>query len=69
MAFDAIRAEIDLLMTRLAGQPEDRHELHELIRERLNQLKAMGMPLPEDLVELEQELSDDEVSTGSQAPV
>ncbi len=66
MAFDAIKAEIDLLMTRLAGQPEDRHELHELIRERLNQLKAMGMPLPEDLVELELELSEDETSTGPQ---
>ncbi len=66
MAFEAIKAEIDQLMTRLAGQPEDRHELHELIRERLNQLKAMGMPLPEDLVELELELSEDETSTGPQ---
>jgi hypothetical protein len=66
VAFEDIKAELDLLLTRLAGQPEDEHELHELIRERLGQIRAMGMPLPDDLVELEQELSEDEAAAGSE---
>ena len=37
-------------------QPEDRHELYLQIRERLNEMRAYGMPVPEDLVKFEEEL-------------
>ena len=36
--------------------PEDRHELYLQIRERLNEMRAFGMPLPADLVEFEEKL-------------
>jgi len=53
MAFDALKAEIGLLFTRMQNEPEDRHELYLQIMEKLNELRAFGMPLPEDLVKLE----------------
>jgi hypothetical protein len=32
--------------------------VHEQLREKLNELRAMGMPLPDDLVALEKRLDD-----------
>lgn len=62
MAFEDIQAEIGLLLTRMQNEPADRHELYELVREKLNELKAYGMPLPEDLVTLERRLEDEFVA-------
>lgn len=56
MAFDALQAELALLINQMENQPEDRHELYMQIREKLNEMRAFGMPLPEDLVRLEEEL-------------
>jgi hypothetical protein len=56
MAFEDIQAEIGLLLTRMQNEPADKHELYLVIREKLNELKAYGMPLPSDLVELEHRL-------------
>lgn len=57
MAFDDLKAEIALLLAQMENQPEDRHELYLQIRERLNEMLAFGMPLPEDLVKLEKDLA------------
>lgn len=56
MSFEDKQAEIALLMQQMENQPEDLHELYEQIREKLNEMKAYGMPLPADLVEMEQKL-------------
>lgn len=56
MAFENIKAEIGLLLAALQDAPEDRHELHLRIMQKLNELRAYGMPLPADLVELERML-------------
>lgn len=56
MAFEALKAELALLLNQMENQPEDRHELYLQIREKLNEMRAFGMPLPDDLVRLEQEL-------------
>lgn len=56
MALEEIKARISLLIEEMIEQPEDAHEIHERIREQLNELRAMGMPLPRDLVELEKKL-------------
>ena len=56
MAFEDVEAEIGLILTRLTDQPEDRHELSMLLLQRLNEMKAFGMPLPQDLVDLEKAL-------------
>jgi hypothetical protein len=56
MAFEDKEAELGLLLTRMQNEPKDWHELHEVIRQKLNELKAYGMPLPEDLVQFEHDL-------------
>jgi hypothetical protein len=56
MAFDDLKAEIALLFSQMENQPEDRHELYLQIREKLNEMRAFGLPLPDDLVRLEKEL-------------
>jgi hypothetical protein len=56
MAFEDLVAELGLLFTRMQNQPEDRHEFYLQIRQKLNELSAYGMPLPDDLVRMEKEL-------------
>ena len=56
MAFEDKEAELGLLLSRMQNQPQDAHELYELVGQKLNEMKAYGMPLPEDLVEFERDL-------------
>jgi hypothetical protein len=59
MAFENTKTEIDILLQELREQPDaphDRYELYLTIMQKLNELKAYGMPLPADLVELENQL-------------
>ena len=56
MAFEDLKAEIGLLLSQMENQPEDRHELYLQIREKLNEMRAFGLPRPDDLVRLEREL-------------
>jgi predicted nucleic acid-binding Zn-ribbon protein len=65
MAFEQIKAQISLLLEEMVNQPEDQHEVQEQLREKLNELRAMGMPLPADLVELEKRLDKDFYAAGS----
>ncbi len=53
MNMDDIKAELGILLTRMQNEPEDRHELYLMVMEKLNEMKAYGMPLPEDLLKLE----------------
>ncbi|CDX41202.1 conserved hypothetical protein [Mesorhizobium sp. ORS 3359] len=59
MALESIKAQIDLLLQEMINQPEDDREIQEQLREKLRELRAMGLPLPADLVELEKRLDDD----------
>jgi hypothetical protein len=59
MAFEDVKAELGILLTQMQNEPEDRHELYLQLMEKLNELKAFGMPLPTDLVELEKALEDE----------
>ena len=56
MALEQIKAQISLLFKEMVNQPEDEHEVREQLREKFNELRAMGMPLPDDLVALEKQL-------------
>ena len=59
MAFDRLKTEISMLVTQMENQPQDLWELHEQILEKLNELRALNLPLPDDLVELEKKLTRD----------
>ena len=56
MAFEDAKAELGILMTQMQNEPQDKHELYLQLMEKLNELKAFGMPLPDDLVALEKAL-------------
>jgi hypothetical protein len=53
MAFEDLQAEIASLLIRMNEQPEDVHEVEQILRGKLNEYRAFGLPLPEDLAELE----------------
>ena len=67
MAFENIKTEIGLLLTQMQNEPEDRHELYLQIVQKLNELKAFGMPLPDDLVRLERNLEAEFASERAEA--
>lgn len=56
MAFDDLQAEIGLLLTEMEGEQGDRHEIYLRIRQMLDTMKAEGLPLPQNLVDLEEAL-------------
>lgn len=61
MNADEFEAEISYLLSQMEHQPEDRHELYMQLQERVHEMQAYGMPIPEDLSrflrELEQEFT------------
>ncbi len=56
MTFEDLIVKINLLLSEMEKKPEDLHEMFEQIHLELNQLKATGQPLPDDLVRLEKQL-------------
>lgn len=56
MAFEDVKAELGILLTRMQNEPQDKRELYFQLMEKLDELKAYGMPLPADLVALEKAL-------------
>lgn len=53
---DELQAELSILLEDMQGEQGDRHEIYLRLRQVLDNMRAFGMPLPEDLVILEQEL-------------
>ena len=56
MALEELQTQISLLVSQINNQPEDVHELYELLHQKLNEFRSTGQPLPEDLVKLEQRM-------------
>ena len=56
MAFEQLKAQIGMLLGEMNDQPEDLHELYQQVHQELSQMRATGMDVPADLVELEQRL-------------
>jgi len=59
MAFERLMAEASLLVSEMENHPEDKHELYLQLREKLNEMRALGQPLPDDLLELEKSLEEE----------
>lgn len=56
MALEELQAQINLLVSQINNQPEDVHELYELLHQKLNELRSTGQPLPQDLLDLERRM-------------
>ena len=59
MESDELQAELSILLEDMQGEQGDRHEIYLRLRQVLDNMRAFGMPLPEDLVTLERELEAD----------
>ncbi len=59
MSFESLKAGIALLLETISDNPQDAHEIQESLREKLEEMKGLGLPLPQDLVELERRLETD----------
>ena len=51
-----IEAEISLLIRQMEDIPDDKYELQLQLLSKLNEMRAFGLPLPSDLIELEKKL-------------
>ncbi|WP_372603900.1 hypothetical protein [Actibacterium sp.] len=60
MAFEQLKAGIALLMEEIEKRPEDRHVLLEELREKLAELRGLGLGVPNDLEVLIDRLDDDD---------
>ncbi len=56
MAFEELQAQISLLVSQINNQPEDVHEIYELLHQKLNEFRLTGQPLPKDLLDLEKRM-------------
>lgn len=56
MAFEDLKAGIALLLQEIEKRPEDRHVLQEELREKIAEMRGLGLPVPEDLLRLEDQL-------------
>ncbi len=52
-----IEAAILDLLGVMQGDPGDAHEIYLKLRQTLDSMRALGMPLPDDLVRMEEELA------------
>lgn len=51
-----LEARLSMILTDMEGEQGDRHEIWQRLKQTLDGMRAYGMPLPEDLVRLEDEL-------------
>lgn len=51
-----LEARLSLLLTEMEGEQGDRHEIWMRLKQELDGMRAFGMPVPEDLLRLEDEL-------------
>ena len=59
MSFEDLQAEVSLLLTQMENQPKDLHEIQEVLREKINEMKAFGLPIPDNFLKFEKELQGD----------
>jgi hypothetical protein len=58
MAFEDIKARMALLLEETHDRPDGLHGLYQNVLQELNELRALDMPLPEELLELERALEE-----------
>ena len=54
---EELRAALSLLLDEMEGNIEDSHEVYLRLSMLLNQMRALNMPIPDDLAEMEADMS------------
>lgn len=54
---EEVEAALSLLLNEIEGEIEDSHEVYLRLTMLLNQMRALNMPIPEDLAEMEADMS------------
>lgn len=57
--FEDFRMRLAMLLDEIAASPHDAHELQESLREKIAEMQALGLPVPDDLAGLEAYLETD----------
>lgn len=57
MPLESLKARILMFLDEATDAPEDGHDLQERLREHLMSLRGMGLPVPQDLADLEHALA------------
>ena len=58
MSFEDLKARIYLLLEEMTAQPKNLHELQEELHEQISELRALGLPVPDDIAKAEQDLAE-----------
>lgn len=56
MSFEQLKAGVALLMDEIEKRPEDMHVLQEQLREKISEMRGLGLPVPEDLLRFEDQI-------------
>lgn len=59
MPLESLKARIAMFLDEATDAPEDGHDLQERLREHLMGLRGLGLPVPQDLADLEAALAAD----------
>ena len=64
---EELRAALSLLVDEMDGEIEDSHEIYLRLTMLLNQMRALNMPIPEDLAKMEADMSQEFAAEVAQA--
>lgn len=56
MPFESLKTSIYMLLDEMTNTPEDLHQLQESFREQISELRAIGLPVPHDIIQAEKDL-------------
>jgi hypothetical protein len=56
---EELRAALSLLVDEMDGEIEDGHEIYLRLTMLLNQMRALNMPIPDDLAQMEADMSEE----------
>lgn len=58
MALEEWKVRLRMMLEEATHQPEDLHELQEELREEIAKFRGQGLPVPQDIADLEKALED-----------
>ena len=64
---EELRAALSLLVDDMDGEIEDSHEVYLRLTMLLNQMRALNMPIPDDLAQMEADMSQEFAADAAEA--